>query len=289
MSAWRYTTEARLLLSLKADISVGGAHDIRPLVDLASRGGVLTESELLSVSGTLVSSRSLARHFEKLSSKAPHLNELVKLFPPPPGIIEAISRCISDRGEVLDNASSKLGSIRSEIKISHDRLLSKLERMISDPHNQPMLQEAIITQRNGRYVIPLRAEFKGKLKSIIHDQSSSGATLFVEPMAVVELNNHWHELQLEERDEVRRILAELSAKVGAEAEAINGIVTALAQFDLYLMCAKYAEDLHASEPHAAPGQPAAGRASPRHHHQAVQSPPSAAGPRDSGAHRCRPG
>ena len=164
----------------------------------------------------------------------PHLAEIVRLFPPPPGIIEAISRCISDRAEVLDNASQKLASIRAEIKVSHARLLSKLERMLGDPHTAPMLQESIITQRNGRYVIPLRAEFKSKLKSIIHDQSSSGATLFVEPLAVVELNNRWHELQLEERDEIRRILADLSAKVGDEAAAINGIVTALAQFDLVL-------------------------------------------------------
>jgi len=242
------TTEARLLLSLKADISVGGSHDIRPLADLASRGGVLTEAELLSVSGTLMASRDLARHFEKFKERAPNLAEITALFPPPPGIIEAISRCISDRAEVLDNASAKLSSIRSEIKISHDRLLSRLERMIGDAHTVPMLQEPIITQRNGRYVIPLRAECKGRLKSIVHDQSSSGATLFVEPLAVVELNNRWHELQLQERDEVRRILAELSGRVGAEAETINGIVTALARFDFCLMCAKYAEDLHASEP-----------------------------------------
>ena len=249
------TTEARLLLSLRADIGVGGSHDIRPLVRLAGRGGVLTEAELLLVSGTLMSARDLARNFDKFKERAPHLAETAALFPPPPGIIEAISRCISDRGEVLDNASPKLGSLRSEIKVSHDRLLSRLERMISDNSTQPMLQEPIITQRNGRYVIPLRAEFKGKVKSIVHDQSSSGATLFVEPLAVVELNNRWHELQLAERDEIRRILTELSDKVGAEAEAISGIITALAKFDFTLMCAKYAEDLHASEPLLRPISP----------------------------------
>ena len=242
------TSETRKLLSLKGDTSIGGVHDIRPLADLARRGGVLSESDLLSVSGTLISSRGLARNFEKNNSAFPHLAEIVKRFPPPPGIIEAISRCISERAEVLDNASKKLGTIRSEIKVSHDRLLSKLERMISDTRTSPMLQEALITQRNGRYVIPLRAEFKGKLKSIVHDQSSSGATLFVEPIGVVDLNNRWHELQLAERDEVRRILAELSAKVGEEAEAIHGIVDALAEFDYCLMCAKYGEDLKASEP-----------------------------------------
>ena len=251
------TTEASKLLSIKADVSVGGAHDIRPLVTLASRGGVLTESDLLAVSGTLISSRSLARNFEKNAKDFPHLAEITRLFPPPPGIIEAISRCISDRAEVLDNASQKLASIRAELKISHSRLLSKLERMLGDPHTSPLLQESIITQRNGRYVIPLRAEFKSRLKSIIHDQSSSGATLFVEPLAVVELNNQWHELQLAERDEVRRILADLSAKVGDEAAAINGIVTALAQFDFALMCAKFGHSLKASEPILKPVSPPA--------------------------------
>jgi len=256
------TSEASGLLSIKADVSVGGAHDIRPMVTLASRGGVLTESDLLAVSGTLISARSLARHFEKLIKDYPHLAELVRLFPPPPGIIEAISRCISDRAEVLDNASQKLAAIRAEIKVSHSRLLSRLEHMLGDPHTAPLLQEALITQRNGRYVIPLRAEFKGKIKSIIHDQSSSGATLFVEPLAVVELNNRWHELQLEERDEIRRILAELSSKVGDESAAINGIVTALAQFDLVLMCAKYAHSLKATEPILKPVSPPAKSAHP---------------------------
>lgn len=242
------TSEARHLLSINANVGVGGAEDIRAHANLARLGGVLSESDLLSVSGTLVVARSLSRSFEKNGGKYPHLGQIAALFPPPPGIIEAISRCLSDHGEVLDSASVKLSSIRAEVKVSRQRLMTKLERMISDSHTAPMLQEAIITQRNGRYVIPLRAEFKSKLKSIVHDQSSSGATLFVEPIAVVELNNHWHEFQLEERDEIRRILADLSAKVGEEADAISGIVSALAQFDFALMCAKYAEDLKASEP-----------------------------------------
>ncbi len=249
------TSEARHLLSVNDDIGVGGAEDIRPLVNQARRGGVLSESDLMAVSGTLVSARSLSRSFEKNASRYPHLAEIAALFPPPPGIIEAISRCISDHGEVLDSASPKLASIRSETKVSYQRLMSKLERILTDTHTAPMLQESIITQRNGRYVIPLRAEFKTRLKSIVHDQSSSGATLFVEPIAVVELNNRWHELQLEERDEVRRILAELSGRVGAEAEAISGTVAALAQFDFALMCAKYAEDLKASEPVLHPIRP----------------------------------
>jgi DNA mismatch repair protein MutS2 len=251
------TSEARKLLSMKADVSVGGAHDIRKLAGMAAKGGVLTESDLLSVSGTLVSARSLYRNFEKQARDFPHLDEIVSLLPPPPGIIEAISRCISDRGEVLDSASPKLASIRADIKVSHGRLMNKLEHLISDSRSQPMLQEAIITQRNGRYVVPLRAEFKSKLKSIVHDQSASGATLFVEPLVVVELNNRWHEMQLLERDEVRRILADLSGKVGLESAAICGIVEALARFDFTLACAKYADDLRAAEPVLKPVRPPA--------------------------------
>ncbi len=167
---------------------------------------------------------------------------------PPPGIIEAISHCISDRAEIRDNASEKLGTIRREVRIAHERLMTKLERMINDPKMAPILQEAIITQRNGRYVIPLRADFKGKIKSIVHDQSSSGATLFVEPISTVDMNNEWQEKQLAERDEERRILAELSAKIGEHGVLLKGILESLADFDLALACAKYAEDTHAVEP-----------------------------------------
>jgi DNA mismatch repair protein MutS2 len=251
------TSESCHLLSVNADISVGGVTDIRRLAETAWRGGVLTETELLDVSGTLASSRRLFRTMEKLEGKYPALLEITRLFPPPPGIIEAISRCISEHAEVLDSASPKLASIRAEEKVSHARLLSKLERMIGDPNTAAMLQDPIITQRNGRYVIPVRAEFKTRLKSIVHDQSSSGATLFVEPVAVVELNNRWHELQLEERDEIRRILADLSAKVGEQAEAIKVMINALADFDLVLMCGKYSIDLKASEPILRPIHPPA--------------------------------
>ncbi len=242
------TTEARRLLDIYGEVGVGGARDIRPLVDLARRGGVLQPAELLEVKNTLVSSRELHRTLERLGADFPQLVELAGPLPPPPGIVDGISKAISERADVMDHASDKLASIRREVKIAHERLLTRLERMVNDPHTAPMLQEPIITQRNGRYVIPLRADFKGKVRSIVHDQSSTGATLFVEPLVVVEMNNQWHELQLAERDEVRRILAELSALVGKAAVELEAMVQALAEIDLALMCAKYAEDLHAAEP-----------------------------------------
>ncbi|HEY9089463.1 MAG TPA: endonuclease MutS2 [Anaerolineaceae bacterium] len=244
----RRTSEARLLLSVNADVTVGGATDIRPLVDLAGRGGVLQAAELLEVKNTLMAARNMARSFERAQERYPTLTRIAEALPPPPGLIDSISRAISERGDILDSASPRLGTIRRDLKISHERLMARLSRMINDPKNQPMLQEQIITQRNGRYVIPLRAEFKGRVRSIIHDQSSSGATLFVEPLVVVDLNNQWHALQLEERDEERRILAELSGAVGKNAFDLKAMVEALAEMDLALSCAKYAEDTRASEP-----------------------------------------
>ncbi|PKO05216.1 MAG: endonuclease MutS2 [Chloroflexi bacterium HGW-Chloroflexi-3] len=243
-----FTTETRHLLSTESDITVGSSRDVRPLANRAAQHGMLEPSELLSIRYTLAAARDLSRTLLEQAETSPLLGQLGQELPPPPGIIEAISRVISERGEVLDNASQKLASIRSEIKVAHDRLLSKLNQIIADPHKSKMLQETLITQRNGRYVIPLRPEFKGRISAIIHDQSASGATLFVEPLVTVELNNRWHELQLAERDEIRRILLELSDMIGAEVVQIRAIVDALSRFDLGLMMAKYAEDLDAAEP-----------------------------------------
>lgn len=248
------TGEARRLLSIRSETSIGGALDIRPQIEIAARSGVLAGEELLNVKSTLIAARELSRALERQAETYPHLSTITKRMPPPPGLIEAITRTISDRGEVLDTASPKLSSIRSEMKIAHERLLTRLERLINDPRNAPILQEQIITQRNGRYVIPLRADFKGRIRSIVHDQSSSGATLFVEPLAVVELNNTWHELQLAERDEERRILAELTDQVGRFAGTLIDIVLALAEMDLCLACAKYADDLKAAEPVLVPAR-----------------------------------
>jgi DNA mismatch repair protein MutS2 len=242
------TSEAVQLLVTHTDLTIGGARDIREKVDLARHSGVLDPNELLDVKYTLVAARTLRRTFERLTEQYPRLWFIAERLTPPNGLIDAISRALSDRGDILDTASDKLANIRRDLRIARERLLSKLQRMVSDPKNAPMLQEALITQRDGRYVLPLRSEFKGRIKSIVHDQSASGATLFVEPFAVVELNNQNRELQLAERDEERRILAELSRMTGMNAESILDTVDAVADLDLALARARYAEDLHASEP-----------------------------------------
>ncbi len=261
------TTEARKLLALH-DLTIGGAHDIREKVILARRGGVLDAPDLLDVKSTLIACRELKKTLEKMEPQYPRIGGLALSLPNPVGIVDSISRTISDKGEVLDSASVKLAGLRREMRVAHERLMSRLQKYITDGKTVPMLQDTLITQRDGRYVIPLRSEFKGQFKSIIHDQSASGATLFVEPLAVVEMNNAYRELQLAERDEVRRVLAELSAQVGIAAEEIIHGVEALAELDLAFAKAKYAEEIHASEPLLHPldedkkkpvkGKPAAG-------------------------------
>lgn len=241
------TSEARDLLSTR-DLTVGGARDIRPQADLAARRGVLEPAELLDVKATLISCRDLKKSLEKLADEYPNLSEIAGRLPDTYGIVDAITRAISDRGEVLDSASATLASIRAQSRVAHERLMSKLQKYLSDSRTAPLLQETLITQRDGRFVIPLRAEFKGRIKAIVHDQSLSGATLFVEPLAVVELNNEYRELQLAERDEERRVLAELSAQVGEHAAEIIPGIEALAELDLAFAKAKYAEEIEASEP-----------------------------------------
>lgn len=241
------TTESRKLLSIQ-DVSIGAAHDIRQAADLAARSGVLDPHMLLDVKSTLISCRELKKTFEKKEAEYPRLCLIVQGLPDSHGMVDAISRVLSERGEVLDSASVKLADIRRNLRIAHDRLMSRLQKYVTDSKTVSMLQESIITQRDGRYVIPLRAEFKGKIKAIIHDQSSSGATLFVEPLPIVEANNEIRELQLAERDEERRILAEVSSLVGAHASELKYGIENLAVLDLAFAKAKYAEDLRASEP-----------------------------------------
>ena len=201
-----------------------------------------------------MAARTLVRTFERLGTQFPSLSEIAAQIPTAQGVVDGITRAISERAEILDSASEKLNTIRRELRITHDRLLSKLQRMVADPKTSMYLQEALITQRDGRYVLPLRSEFKGRIKAVVHDQSSSGATLFVEPLSVVDGNNEFRELQLAERDEERRILAELSMQVAMQAANILKAIDLVAELDLCFAKAKYADDLAASEPqlHAIP-------------------------------------
>jgi DNA mismatch repair protein MutS2 len=246
------TSEARRLLDVQGAMSVGGARDVRPRVEAAVRGASLLPADLLEVAVTLSSGQRLKRSLTRLADHFPRLAAMSSRIEGCPGMVSEIERCLDDRGAVVDNASPRLSRIRRELKVAHGRLLDRLNRILTSPSNALYLQEALVTQRYGRYVIPLKANFKGRIPGLVHDQSSSGATLFVEPLATVELNNHWRELQLEEQHEVERILAQLSVLVAANAPSIERTVEALAELDLTLAKARYAEDTDAAEAQLVP-------------------------------------
>ncbi len=248
------TGEARRLLDEKSDIYLGAVHDLRPLVEQALRGSPILPADFISIRYTLQRAKALNRALSRIADRFPHVADVAMRMDAPQSLIDEIGRCIDERGEVLDSASDALGRIRRELREAHARLMERLQRIVASPGNQPYLQEAIVTQRQGRYVIPLRAEFKGRIPGLVHDQSGSGATLFIEPIAVVELNNRLREAQLAEEDEIRRILLQLTDMVAASAGPISRTVEALGDLDLVFAKARYANLLRASEPELVPFQ-----------------------------------
>ena len=235
------TTQAKDALEKIDILTVGGAHDVREHARLAERGGMLEAKDLLDIRDTLTSARNVQRALLRYQALYPQLTNITNQIEPLGTLTTEINKTIDDNGEVRDNASDQLAGIRKHVRIVHDRLIQKLQRMVSDGNNALYLQEALVTQRGGRYVIPIKSDFKGKIPGLIHDQSASGLTLFIEPIATLELNNEWRELQMAEAREVRRILVAISALVGQQAEPIIRTVESLAQFDLALAKAKYSE------------------------------------------------
>jgi DNA mismatch repair protein MutS2 len=246
------TREARYLLDSQGGVSLGGVHDIRPVVKIAERGGTLQAADLLDIHSTLRVGRRVHRLLASLQDKIPLLADIAARIEPCEGLAKEIERCINEQGEVVDYASPKLANIRREMRTAHERLLERLNRMITGPRYAGYLQEALVTQRGGRYVIPIKADFKGHIPGIVHDTSSSGATLFIEPLAVVEMGNQWRQLQIEEEREVERILAELSGQVAQLAEELTWTIEALAELDLAFAKARYANALFATEPRIMP-------------------------------------
>jgi DNA mismatch repair protein MutS2 len=253
------THEARYLLDAHGGVSLGGVYDVRPLAANAKRGAILPAADLLDIQSTLQAGRRAQRLLGRLRAQVPLLADVAARIEPCQALSDEIGRCISDQGEVVDHASEKLARIRREMHTAHERLVDKLNRILANPRNATYLQEALITQRAGRYVIPIKAEFKGRIPGIVHDTSSSGATLFIEPLSLVETGNRWRQLQIGEEKEVERILAELSAGVAELADEVTWTVEALADLDLALAKARYAHALEASQPMLVPFQASGSR------------------------------
>jgi len=240
------TDEAARLVAEQAQASIGGVRDIRSALERALRGGRLTPAELLDIGITLDATERFAARLA--AWRGPHLAGVRDELDPAPELAEQIGRSIDDAGEILDSASSELAAIRKRLRTAQDRVRERLNAMLRSSQLAGVIGEAIVTVRAGRYVIPIRAEAKGRLKGIVHDQSASGATLFVEPLTVVELNNTWTEATLAEEREEERILDALSRTVEDRAERLHDSVAALARADLWIARARLGEAMDAIRP-----------------------------------------
>ncbi len=239
-----FTTEARQLLDTRPEASIRSAHDVRPQVHLAVRNGMLMPDQLLEIQQTVQSAAFLHRLLSRLDEAFPLLRGLGVDLPVRAALDDRIGACISDDGAVRDSASPRLREVRQQVRTAQQRLQERLGGLVNEFRD--VLQDALITTREGRYVLPVRAEARSKVRGIVHDQSSSGATVFVEPLVIVEMNNRLRELEAEERAEVQRILMELSGFVGSEAPHLTLMVDLLAEIDFHFAKARYSQVLRAN-------------------------------------------
>jgi DNA mismatch repair protein MutS2 len=234
------TDQARSFLGERAGVGIGAAQDIGPAVERAVRGGRLEALQFLALADTLDATARLATALA--DERRPLLRALGRELHPLPALRSTLGRSFDPTGELLDTASVRLGGLRAAVRIAYDRLRRRLDTLVSSELGSA-LQEPIVTLRNGRYVVPVRADARGRVKGIVHDASGSGQTLFVEPLVVVELGNAWREAQAAEQAEIERILDELSAFVAAAADPLRETLSALARFDFWAAKAALAAEL----------------------------------------------
>lgn len=246
------TQEGVRVLQRKGTPPFGGIFPLQMYWKRAQIGSILQPYELLQVASTLSATRQLKRFFNSLVEEGlgdyPILSPLVAQLTSVRELEEAILQAIGEQGDVLDEASSALRSIRQGIRSLESRIREKLNSMVRSASTQKMLQDPIVTIRNDRYCLPVKQEYRGVFGGIVHDQSASGATLFMEPAAVVQMNNQLREMQGKEEREVERILLELSALVADAAEALEQNSMILSQLDFIFAKAKYALAIRGTEP-----------------------------------------
>ncbi|MFC4099541.1 endonuclease MutS2 [Paenibacillus xanthanilyticus] len=244
------TDEAYKADRLKGNAPFGGVTDIRPQLLRSKIGGTLNPAELLEVAETIRGSRRVKRHVLNLheDDPIPQLAFQAEQLTEHKSLEDAILACIDDQAEVMDSASSELAAIRREIRGGEGRIREKLESMIRSSSVQKMLQDAIITIRGDRYVIPVKQEYRSHFGGIVHDQSGSGATLFIEPEAIVAMNNKLREMRAAESREIEKILQILTAQTAEYADDLLLDLDVLGQLDFAFAKARLAHGMRASLP-----------------------------------------
>jgi DNA mismatch repair protein MutS2 len=257
--AQKETTEAAGYILQKGSLPLGGIADIGGAIARAVAGGMLQPEELLQVSRCLyVFGKVMA--YGQLSTKSSKVNEAsenagssvlggyFEALTLDEGLEREISRCIKDSGEIADNASAKLSEVRRSIGAAHDKIRDKLQGILHSTSHKNMLQDAIITMRGDRFCVPVKAEYRGSFPGMVHDQSSTGATVFMEPLSVVELNNKIKDLRFDEKREEEKILYKLSGQVGENAENLEANLEIITFLDFVFARGELSLQMRASEP-----------------------------------------
>ena len=240
------TADAHMLLARFGGPSFGGLKNVNNALSRAAAGSVLNTRELLDIGGTLRAIRSLSQWRSTNSGVSSVIDPLFNALVPNKFLESAIFDAITAEDEISDNASPLLADIRRKIRIQESKVREQLDKLTRSSSFSKYLQENIVTQRNGRYVVPVKNEHRAEVPGLVHDTSSSGATVFIEPMAVVEANNEIRVLQAKEREEIERILCELSASAGDFCDSIKSSYECAVELNLIFAKAQYAYSLKAS-------------------------------------------
>ncbi|MDF2486269.1 MAG: mutS2, partial [Herbinix sp.] len=247
----RQTTDSLSRLLRKGSVSFSGIHDIRPSVMRLKIGSSLNAIELLHISSDLDAALRIKAYGGYTGKDSENmvqdsLTEFFANLEPLTPLNNEIKRCIISEEEIADDASPALKSVRRAIKNANDKIHSELGSILNS--SRTMLQENIITMRNGRYCLPIRSEYKNHFQGMIHDQSSTGSTLFIEPMAIVRLNNELKELAVKEQEEIEKVLAELSNQAAEHSENLNYNFVTLSELDFIFARATLSKQMKGSEP-----------------------------------------
>lgn len=243
----RQTTEAVTILSASAP-PLGGIFDIRPALKKVSMGSVLDPDELVNIMSTMYAMRSVKHFFRDLALEAPILKEWARGIEILGQLERRLDNTIDEHGEIRETASVELQRIRREHRSAQSRIKERMNSALHNTEFQKYFQDAIITIRDNRYVIPVKQEYRSRFPGIVHDQSATGSTLFIEPMAVVELNNDVKQLSLAEQQEIQRILRAVSQEIGRNSAVLRENCAVLAQIDFTFAKAKLAESMNATCP-----------------------------------------
>jgi DNA mismatch repair protein MutS2 len=245
------TTDALSRLLRKGSVSFSGIHDIRPSVMRLKIGSSLSATELLHISSDLDATLRLKAYGGYTGKDSENLTEdsLTEFFAglePLTPLNNEIKRCIISEEEIADDASPALKSVRRAIKNTNDKIHSELGSILNS--SRTLLQENIITMRNGRYCLPIRSEYKNQFQGMIHDQSSTGSTLFIEPIAIVRLNNELKELAIKEQEEIEKVLADLSNQAAEYSESLDYNFLTMSELDFIFARASLSKQMKGSEP-----------------------------------------